>query len=165
MIIFLALRRMVKIQCHEALNVLGWWLLQRRAMAAVGFFLLSWALFMTPHLLLSSFLRKVQSCLLRTYLSLVHENSCLFVDTLISLIYFQTLFLPPPGKGNHSKCLMSVLCLYLFLQDVVYYCVFLCVYIFQIYVNATGLHIFPVSFSFPLNTLFSKMPPCARVYI
>lgn len=66
-----------------------------------------------------SFLRKVQSCF-----TLYHwfMKTLLFVYTLISLIYFQTLFLLPPVKGNHSKCWMSVLCLYLFLQDVVYYC-------------------------------------------
>lgn len=132
MIIFLALRGMVKIQCHEAMNVLG---LVTVIEKGHGNCCLPSPLLgtlendprFTPF---QNFLRKVQSWFLRIYFTLYHwyvKNPRLFVYTLISLIYFHTSFLLPPMKGRCSKCLMHVLCLYLFLQNVVYSCV-LCMY-------------------------------------
>lgn len=72
-----------------------------------------------------------------------YMKTLLFVFyTLTSLIYFQTLFLPPPVKGNHSKYWMSVLCLYLFLRDVVYYC------FLWIYFEFTSMQLNCISFLF-----------------
>lgn len=129
----------------------AWWLSQRRIMAAVGLFLLSWALStITPDLPSSRISWEKYN--LASLGHTPHTIQCYiighkspfrsFVYTLISLIYFHTSLPPLPMKGKCSKCLMRM-------------CICTCPYkkyitvcVCWIYVNTSGLHISSVSLFF-----------------